>query len=75
MIKQTTDFYLIQSEAAELLRISERTLERMRLTGDGPPFMKVGARRVIYRQSDIESWLAERTFVSTSGVSCCGRSD
>lgn len=61
--------YLTQTEAAEILRISERTLERMRLTGDGPLFMKAGARRVIYSASDIESWLTERTYKSTSEAS------
>ena len=57
--------YLIQREVAETLRLSDRTLERMRLDGTGPKFMKAG-RRVLYRTSDLEAWLLERTYQSTS---------
>lgn len=57
--------YLTQPEAAEVLRLSERTLEKQRLDGTGPKFVKAG-RRVLYRDSDIEVWLAERTFQSTT---------
>lgn len=60
--------YLIQREAAETLRLSDRTLERMRLDGTGPKFMKAG-RRVLYRYSDLEAWLQERTYQSTSEFS------
>ena len=48
-----------------MLRLSERTLERMRVTGDGPPFVKTG-RRVAYRSADIDAWIASRTRQSTS---------
>ncbi len=57
--------YFTQREAAEILRISERTLERHRLTGTGPVFIKAG-RRVLYRPADIEAWAAANTFASTS---------
>jgi hypothetical protein len=33
---------LTQSETAELLRLSERTLERWRVVGGGPVFCKLG---------------------------------
>ncbi|TFV74115.1 DNA-binding protein [Bradyrhizobium frederickii] len=56
---------LVQREAAALLRLSERTLERMRVTGDGPPFVKAG-RRVLYRPADIDAWIATRIRISTS---------
>lgn len=58
-------FYLIQSEAADLLRLSPRTLERMRLDGTGPKYRKFG-RRVTYAAADIEAWADARTFASTS---------
>jgi hypothetical protein len=54
-----------QAEAAKALRLSERTLERMRLTGLGPAFVKAG-RRVLYRQADLEAWVASRVRASTS---------
>ena len=60
-----TTSYLTQDEAADVLRLSARTLERMRLDGSGPSFMKAG-RRVLYSRQSIDDWLAERTFRSTS---------
>jgi excisionase family DNA binding protein len=57
----------VQREAAALLRLSERTLERMRVTGDGPPFVKAG-RRVLYQQTDINEWIAARVRTSTSDL-------
>ncbi len=41
----------------------ERTLERWRLTGEGPPFVRLG-RRIAYRAEDVDSWLAGRTYAS-----------
>jgi predicted DNA-binding transcriptional regulator AlpA len=56
---------LLQREVAALLRLSERTLERMRVTGGGPRFVKAG-RRVAYRATDIDAWIASRVRNSTS---------
>jgi len=56
---------LNQSEAASFLRLSERTLERLRCTGGGPKFCKLG-RRVLYLQSDLDAWVAARIVGSTS---------
>jgi len=49
--------YLTVSEAADLLRCSHATLARQRAAGTGVPFAKFG-RRVLYRRSDIETYLA-----------------
>ena len=57
--------FLNQREAAALLRVSERSLERWRVEGTGPRFCCAGRRR-LYRRSDIEAWAAERTYSSTS---------
>lgn len=56
---------LTQREAATALRLSERTLERLRLTGGGPPYVKAN-RRVLYREPDLEAWIASRLTTSTS---------
>jgi predicted DNA-binding transcriptional regulator AlpA len=58
------DTYLTQTEAAQLTRLSPRTLERMRLNGTGPRYTKAG-RRVIYSRQAIEDWLTARTYRST----------
>ncbi len=61
--------FLISTEAADLLRISRRTLERMRVDGTGPRYLKVGPgkrSRVLYRQSELLAWLERQTYGSTS---------
>jgi excisionase family DNA binding protein len=53
-------------EAANYLRLSRSTLEKMRLSGDGPPFIKSGKRIVLYKTEDLEQWLESRKVQSTS---------
>ncbi|MEZ5669891.1 MAG: helix-turn-helix domain-containing protein [Alphaproteobacteria bacterium] len=52
-------------EAAAFIGLSTSTLAKLRLYGGGPVFCKLG-RRVVYRQSDLEDWLAQRVRRSTS---------
>lgn len=55
----TANRRLNQAELARRLRISPRTLERWRWSGDGPSYLKIGAR-VVYRLEDIEAYEAKR---------------
>jgi predicted DNA-binding transcriptional regulator AlpA len=58
---------LTQREAAELLRVTERSLERYRLSGTGPKFIRLGKTRAVrYRPADVEAWLASKVVASTS---------
>ena len=57
--------YMTTGEAAALLRLSARTLERYRLTGAGPRYRKFGAR-VLYLRADVVAWAEERGRNSTS---------
>ena len=50
---------------AKLLNVSTKWLERRRIDGDGPPYVKIG-RRVGYLRADIMAWLAQRRFQSTA---------
>jgi len=50
---------LTQREAASLLHLSERTLERFRVSGTGPKFLRLG-RSIRYRLTDIEAFIASR---------------
>jgi hypothetical protein len=56
---------LTAREAAVWLRLSLRSLERLRLVGGGPVYVKAG-RRVLYRQADLDTWIASRVRGSTS---------
>ena len=53
------------SDAANLLRVSTSWLAKSRMTGSGPPFVKLG-RSVRYRESALIQWLKSRTRLSTS---------
>ena len=56
---------LTTEEAARTLRLSPRTLERYRITGEGPEFLKVG-RRVFYEPHKLDEWLGRKRRRSTS---------
>jgi predicted DNA-binding transcriptional regulator AlpA len=53
------------AEAARVLGLSESTLAKLRLNGNGPIYCKLG-RRVVYRTADLEQWLQSRTARDTS---------
>ena len=58
------DMFLTEREFSDRFKVPPRTAQRWRSTGDGPPFMRLGPRRVAYRLSDVERWAAARTFLS-----------
>jgi predicted DNA-binding transcriptional regulator AlpA len=51
--------------AAEYVGLSKSTLEKLRVFGTGPKYLKLN-RAVRYRVSDLEAWLCERLVSSTS---------
>jgi hypothetical protein len=52
-------------DAARTLKLSVRTLERLRVSGGGPKYIKIG-RCVRYEDPAIQSWLSDHTVSSTS---------
>lgn len=56
---------LTTREAATYCRLGKATLERFRITGDGPTYLKLGGA-VRYRRDDLDAWLATRLTRSTS---------
>jgi len=57
--------FLTTDEAAALLRLSPRTLEKQRVLGGGPRFRKFGAR-VVYAAVDLRAWADGRAYGMTS---------
>jgi hypothetical protein len=57
--------YLSNDEAAHILNLSPRTLEKFRVIGGGPHYRKLG-RRVVYSIRDLEEWAEARACESTS---------
>ncbi len=54
--------YLTEAQVSERYQIPARSLQRWRVTGQGPAFVRFGPRRVRYRLDDIEAWAASRTY-------------
>jgi excisionase family DNA binding protein len=61
----SSEVLLTVEDAAARLKISKHTLNRWRMTGEGPPFIKYGPRLVRYREGALEAWADARTRGST----------
>ena len=60
------------AEAAELMGgLSNSTLARWRVTGEGPRYAKIG-KTVLYKGQDLLAFIERRTFSSTSEASSGG---
>jgi hypothetical protein len=60
MSSNAVDQLLTTGEAARFLRLSAATLERLRVKGAGPLFIKLGEGKrckVVYRLDDLHSFL------------------
>ena len=66
--------YLSTREAAAWLGLSPRTLDRYRVSGDGPAFHRFGSR-VRYLVTDLENWASARRRLSTSDDGTAGREE
>jgi predicted DNA-binding transcriptional regulator AlpA len=64
-LAETAARYVRTHEAARVLGISPRTLEKYRCHGNGPTFRKLGGR-VVYAIDDIEAWADQAACRSTS---------
>ena len=62
-----SEVYLDTKQAAAYCNLHTRTLKRWRSTGAGPRFIKQG-RKVLYRLSDLEAWMAEHCYTNTAAA-------
>jgi hypothetical protein len=58
--------FLQTAAAADRLGLAAGTLCKMRVRGDGPPFLRLSPRRIVYAVAALDSWAASREFRSTS---------
>ena len=66
MLEKTMEKQLLRPrDAAAMLGLSESTLAKMRLSGAGPQFQKLG-RSVRYMRAALENWVQARSRQSTS---------
>jgi predicted DNA-binding transcriptional regulator AlpA len=54
--------YLTDHQASLMIGVSRKTTYRWRLDGGGPPYIRVGQRKVFYRVADIAKWMIDRTY-------------
>ncbi len=52
--------HLTTNELAERLKVKPMTLYSWRRDGSGPPFIKIGSRKILYRIEDVERWEQDR---------------
>ncbi len=57
---------LAPAAVAEMLGLTERTLERWRITGEGPRFVKLSRSTVRYAVDDVAAFVAGRLRANTS---------
>ena len=60
------DALLTEQQAATLLNVNPRTLQKWRVKGGGPPFVRISRRCIRYRPRDIRHWAQNRVKSSTS---------
>jgi predicted DNA-binding transcriptional regulator AlpA len=61
--------YIVRTRAAAShVCLAKSTLEKMRIYGGGPRFIRIGARAVAYDVRDLDAWLESRKASSTSEV-------
>jgi hypothetical protein len=53
------------AQVAKALHTTPASLAQMRYRGDGPTFVRVGRRRVLYRWVDVEQYITESLHVRT----------
>jgi hypothetical protein len=58
--------YLPSAVAAKRIGVTPGTLAKMRMRpGDGPPFVRLSRRKIVYATATIDQWLMQREFRST----------
>jgi predicted DNA-binding transcriptional regulator AlpA len=58
--------YMDTPAAAHHLGLSSSKMNKLRMTKDGPPFIKIGHRSVRYRREDLDRWMADQLVTQDS---------
>ena len=60
----TSEAMLTAAQTAARLKISERTLRRLRDRGEGPPFRREPDGQLLYSSAGLDQWLSTQCIVS-----------
>lgn len=64
--------YLRETDAADILSVSIRTLQGWRLKGGGPPFVRFGSC-IRYKLNELCDWAERQVYTSTSAADAVNR--
>ncbi|MFN4275745.1 MAG: helix-turn-helix transcriptional regulator [Ferrovibrio sp.] len=64
--KAALERLLTPEQVSELTGLAEQTLARYRVSGGGPAFIRISARCIRYRESDLRAWIEAKAVLSTS---------
>lgn len=65
----------LEKDAARLLHLSPRTLQRYRKDRGGPRFVRRGRRGIGYTDAAIENWIAQHTHASIAAECAAAKRD
>ena len=54
------DQLLRVDEVSARFAVNRTTLRRWRVSGDGPPFIRLGPKVIAYRETDVAAWIEQR---------------
>ena len=60
MAAQPHSIFLTESEAADYLGISKKTLQRWRFDHKGPAYAKLNGKLIRYRLADLDEWMNQQ---------------
>jgi hypothetical protein len=67
-----TDEFLTTREAAVLTRYASHTLNKLRVQGGGPPFIRLG-HKIVYSKTDLLAFMYGNRCASTSTASAVAK--
>ena len=56
--------YLSESQSADHLGVSKKSLQRWRFYRQGPPYSKLNGKTIRYRREDLDQWMSDRAVKS-----------
>jgi hypothetical protein len=64
--------FLKTPEAAARIGLAAGTLEKLRVRGGGPAYLRLSPRRIVYAVDALDAWVRSREFTSTSEYARAG---
>jgi predicted DNA-binding transcriptional regulator AlpA len=55
-----------ERQAADFLGVTVRALQKWRVTGTGPTYVRISSRCIRYRRRDLHAWIEARVRSSTT---------